>query len=345
MSAGDSSGLLGHEQALATVRGMAADGRLAHALLVTGQDGVGKTTFALALAADLVCLTPLEDGRACGECRSCELSRAGTHPDVLRVAPPKEETTIGQMRELRYIASLAPNIGPRRVFIVERAETLNEQAANATLKVLEDAPARLLLLLLAPSAKSVLATIRSRSIEIPLKGVARERIREFLAAVGVDEAGAGRLADYAVGAPGRAIRLSGNQDLLQILAGVRGWTDALLAADMRAALRLASELSSLAGRARKHLPGEDGASERQALAWVLDAVMAEWQSRLGQPLPAGWTASDLARGVDAVNRARWLILAYAQADLQLEQMVISVIARRSAPSASNATRQPRSASN
>ena len=236
-------------------------------------------------------------------------------------------------------------VGPHEWEYKYDENRLNEQAANAILKVLEDAPVRLLLLLLAPSARSVLATIRSRSIEIPLKGVPRERIREFLAARGVDEAGAGRLADYAAGAPGRAIRLSGNQDLLQILAEVRGWTDALLAADMRAALRLASELSSLAGRARKHLPGEDGASERQALAWVLDAVMAEWQSRLARPLPAGWTASALARAVDAVNRARWLIMAYAQADLQLEQMVISVIARRNSPSASNATRQPRSASN
>lgn len=330
LTAGEPGALLGHDQALQAVRHLASAGRLAHAFLVTGPDGVGKTSFALAVAADVVCLSPAKDGQRCRQCRSCELSDSGTHPDILRVAPPKEETTIGQMRELRYLANLAPNLGPRRVVIVERAETLNEQAANAILKVLEDAPAHLLLLLLAPSLKSVLATVRSRSIEIPLKAVARAKLQALLEERGSGGAEAARIADYAAGAPGRAIRLLASPDLVAILGDLHAWTEAALSSDISSALRLACDVGALAARARKHLPGEEGASERQALAWVLDALMAELQSLLDARLPEGWTSADIGQAIESANRARWLVLAYAQADLQLEQMVMKLLSRRKA---------------
>ncbi|MEI6915238.1 MAG: DNA polymerase III subunit delta', partial [Armatimonadota bacterium] len=131
----DHAPLLGHEEALQAVRRMRLQQCLPHALLLTGPDGVGKTTFALTVAADLACDDLQSDGGHCGVCRGCTLALAGSHPDILRIAPPKEETTIGQMRELRYVANLAPNLSSRRVIVIEKAETLNDQAANAILKV------------------------------------------------------------------------------------------------------------------------------------------------------------------------------------------------------------------
>ncbi len=322
--------ILGYQDQLQAIRRLSSEGTLAHALLVTGPDGVGKTTFALAVAADLTCLAP-EDGMACNECRSCELAQVGSHPDILCVSPLKEETTIGQMRELRYAASLVPSLSPRRVVIIERSETLNDQAANAILKVLEDAPPRLILMLLAPSPETVLSTIRSRSIQIPLRPVPIKELEEFLQSLGVPPDIAVALSVYSGGAPGRAVTLAERPALVQVLVGVQAWLENLASADRGSALKMAEELRSLGDAAKKELGGEDGATDRQGLAWVLDALEAAIQPVLRADaqnpsmITARWNLPRLARMVSQINETRRLILAYAQADLQTDRMVIELL--------------------
>lgn len=316
--------LAGHDRPLATVRAMARDNRLPHALLITGRDGIGKTSVALALAADLTCPSPDADGRSCGECRSCELARAGTHPDILRVAPPKEETTIGQMRDLKYTASLSPALSSRRLIIVERAETLNDQAANAILKVLEDAPGSLCLLLLAPSVTSVISTIRSRSIHIALRPLGAAGLREYLTSQGVDEELADRVAWHADGAVGRALTVCGSEELTELIGRVDKWSDVLVAAAPEAALKLAEELRKIADDGSAALERSGCATERQAIAWVIDAAM----SSLGRKLASGdggRSAEWLASAVEGLNEARINILHYAQAELQLERALIRML--------------------
>lgn len=322
--------LLGHESALDGLRRLAAEDALAASLLITGPDGVGKTTFAQLLARDLTCLEP-SGGSACGECRSCVLAAAGSHPDIHRITPPKEETTIGQVRELRYTAGLVPSLSPRRVIILERAETLNEQAANAILKILEDTPPRLSLMLLAPSPRGVLPTIRSRSLQIPLRSSPPAAVAGLLRESGVADSESEALAAYSGGAPGRAVALSRKPELLAVLGEIGQWMDRLAAAQPGAALKLAEDLKSLADAARKHLPGEDGASDRQAIAWVLDAVMGAVQAALhdqtGTPasISARWDRETLAQMVRATNETRRLILSYAQADLQVERLMMKFL--------------------
>ncbi len=302
---------------------MAREDHLPHALLVTGPDGVGKTSFALRIALDLSCLNPGEEG-ACGVCRSCVLAEAGTHPDILRIAPAKEETTIGQIRELRYTATLAPALSPRRIIIAERAETLNDHAANAILKVLEDAPQHLLMILLAPSARSVLPTIQSRSIEVPLRAVDTHALARFLIERGEEPARAQALAAFAGGAPGRALSLLENPELLELLAEVARWLETVSAAAPAAALKLAEELKSLGGRAAKHLRSDDSASDRQGVAWALDAVMAALQGSLAGGT-ARWSAPHTAGIIREINNTRHLILSYAASDLQLERLLMEML--------------------
>ena len=343
--------LLGHDAALAAVRRLAHEGALAHALLIAGPDGVGKTTFAHQMAMDLTCLSPDQNGMHCGVCRSCVLAEAGSHPDILRVVPAKEETTIGQMRDMRYAANLVPSFSPRRVVIIERGETLNEQAANAILKVLEDAPPHLVLMLLAPSAENLLPTIRSRSIQITLRPVSSRTLTEWLCERGAPEDQAGMLAAYAGGAPGRAVSLMGSPDLETLLQELGQWMEHLAAADLGAALKLSEDLRALAGRARAALPGgEEGRTDRQGIAWVLDALLAALQASLhvatqasagttgGAPMQGAemvgqrWDAPQIAALIAGVNETRRLVLAYAQPDLQIDRLISGFLAGIPVPS-------------
>ncbi len=332
MPALTAEGLIGHGEQLAALRRLSASGTLPHALLVTGPDGVGKTAFASIAAADLTCLAPEAGGAACGECRSCHLASVGTHPDILRVTPPREETTIGQMREVRAAASLVPALSPRRVVVIERAETLNDQAANAILKVLEDAPPALVLILLAPSRESVLPTVRSRTLQIPLRPVPAAELLRHLEARGCAPEDARLITASAGGCPGRAISLMESRDLRETLGAVGEWLASCASASLAHALRLACGLRELAEQARKALPGPDDATDRQGLAWVLDALTGILQAGLKDVDVPGarqalrrWGRAGVAVFAEEANTARRLVLSYAQADLQLERLLIRVL--------------------
>jgi DNA polymerase III delta' subunit len=140
----------------------AATRRLAHAYILSGPAGSGKHALAQRLAAAYVCSGPGE--RPCGSCPGCRKVKGGIHPDVIRLAPPegKRSILVDQVRALRGEAYIRPNEAPRKVFVIEDAQTMNDSAQNALLKVLEDGPAYLAFLLLAEDAQQLLPTIRSR---------------------------------------------------------------------------------------------------------------------------------------------------------------------------------------
>lgn len=153
-----------------------AEGQLPHALLVTGEAGVGKRAWADSVAGLLLCATPkhLESGKpiACGQCRQCDLLAASSHPDVRVYAPEKSRMIkIDQIRSLSTFAVSSPQVAARKIAIIDRADQLNINSANALLKTLEEPTADFMLLLLQESGRPVLPTVRSRcqvlSIPVP----------------------------------------------------------------------------------------------------------------------------------------------------------------------------------
>lgn len=169
------------------------DQRLPHALLFAGPAGLGKRDFAAALAARLLCLQPRADGLACGQCQPCGWRQAGTHPDYFTLIPaaaaarleaaaeaaettaaageekagaePKaasQQIVIEQVRSLHDALSLTAHRDGRRVVIIDPAEAMNPNAANALLKLLEEPPAGCVFLLLSSTPRRLLPTIRSR---------------------------------------------------------------------------------------------------------------------------------------------------------------------------------------
>ncbi len=142
--------------------------RLPHAVLLSGLSGLGKQAFAQAFAQRLLCETPLSNGVACGECRSCVQFQAQSHPDFLCVVP--EETgkaiKIDQIRALISNLGLASHYGQYRVAMIAPAEAMNLAAANSLLKSLEEPPPQTLLLLVTSQPSRLPATIRSRCQEL-----------------------------------------------------------------------------------------------------------------------------------------------------------------------------------
>jgi len=155
------------EKAWHSVQKQLTESRLPHALIINGERGVGKRAWADAVAGLLLCDQLQTDSRgmpqACGHCKQCELKRAGSHPDVRIYAPEKSRMVrIVQIRELIAFASASPQVGQRKIAIIDRADQLNINAANALLKTLEEPSGDTVLLLLQESGRPLLPTIRSR---------------------------------------------------------------------------------------------------------------------------------------------------------------------------------------
>lgn len=153
-------------------------GRLPNSLLFSGPPGVGKIDTALVTAKALNCLNLTED--ACETCDACTAINRGNHPDVMRVEPEKEILKIEQMRVLKEAAYLRPMVGRKRVFIVDRAETMNSEAANSLLKVLEEPPAFSHIILITSNPFIILPTIRSRCQILNFAPVSRGDIERCL---------------------------------------------------------------------------------------------------------------------------------------------------------------------
>lgn len=181
-------------------------GRCPHALLVSGQPGLGKRRFADAFAAILLCDQP-RHGLACGECRGCQLRIAGSHPDYIRVVPEKEQGPIKveQIRKLgEFVGRTSGREGARVVWLAP-AESMNINAANALLKNLEEPAGSVVFLLVTDNPSGLLPTIRSRCQTIAFPVPPQQSALRWLGESGVEGALASEALTLAGGAPLRAV--------------------------------------------------------------------------------------------------------------------------------------------
>ncbi|MFW6340949.1 MAG: DNA polymerase III subunit delta' [Wenzhouxiangella sp.] len=185
-------------------------GRLGHAPMIQGPSGLGKRQLARWLTARLLCLMPI-DGLPCGQCRSCQLLDSGSHPDLFVAKVPEDKTqlTVDVIRDLTRGLQLTPAIGPHRVGLVEEADRMNRNAANALLKTLEEPSDQAWLILVSDDPAGLPATVLSRcqrtSVHPPDAEIARSWLEGQVETAGRDDI---ELAQQASGgAPLRALAL------------------------------------------------------------------------------------------------------------------------------------------
>jgi len=160
-----------------------AQERIPQALLITGNKGLGKQQLANQFAVALLCATPQANGMACGLCSSCLLVNAETHPDFIQVQPeePGKGIGIGQIRSLITRLTLKPQFETYRVVIVNPADKMNNAAANAFLKCLEEPTERTVIILITEKPAKLPATIISRCQKLAVVTPDKETVVDWLA--------------------------------------------------------------------------------------------------------------------------------------------------------------------
>ena len=177
--------------------------RIPQALIVNGPRGLGKHQLVNQFAYSLLCNQPLANGIHCGQCSSCLLVKAQTHPDLLYLEPEEagKAITIGQIRELIPTLSLKPQYQSYRVLIINPADSMNRAAANAFLKFLEEPTERTIILLITERLSQLPATIASRCQKMTLKKPEPDAARLWLAAQGIEQNKSALLLSLALGSP------------------------------------------------------------------------------------------------------------------------------------------------
>lgn len=189
--------VLGQERALEILRGSITKNRIAHAYIFTGEDGIGKKFTAINIAKTLNCeqnttksprkatprdkfVTGSSEIDCCDKCPSCIKIDKAIHPDVFLLAPKNGQIKVETIRDLGKSLSYKAFEGKWKIVIIDNADTLNQSAANAFLKTLEEPPDQSLLMLISSMPELILSTIRSRCQRINFSPLPLNKISELL---------------------------------------------------------------------------------------------------------------------------------------------------------------------
>lgn len=209
--------IVGHEQIIEHLKTAIEMGKVSHAYILNGPDLSGKMMIAEAFARALLCEKQDPDG--CGECKSCRQSDDRNNPDIIYVKHDKPNTiSVDDIRtQLNNDIVIKPYSNQYKIYIVDEAEKMNQQAQNALLKTIEEPPAYAVIMLLTTNADSFLQTIRSRCITLNLKSVKNDVIKSYLMTEKkIPDYQADVCAAFAQGVVGKAIKLASSDDFNEL---------------------------------------------------------------------------------------------------------------------------------
>jgi len=283
-----------------------------HALLLCGPEGLGKRDFMRRFVRGLLC-GQAADGEACGQCRSCLLLSAGTHPDVVALSygvrkdgVQRSEIVVDQIRDLSARLAMASQFGGWQVASIDPADAMNAAAANALLKTLEEPSPNTLLLLVADAPWRLPQTIRSRCQRIEFQLPPRDQALAWLQAEGVKDAV--NALDAAGGNPGMA----------------KAWSEEGALARRQEVRKDLAALAAGRGEAmevvRRWLDNEPG----QRLWFAAQAAADEAKAQAGAahgPLSSALDAEGLGDWYIAANRARDALRGPLRGDLLLLELL------------------------
>ena len=201
-----------------------AAGSLPHALLLSGQQGTGKRSFAKALVEAVLCQQPDDGGCACRQCKHCRLMAAGTYPDFMAVRPAADKPVISveEIRELINKLYLTRHFNTYKIALIEGADSMNTHAANALLKTLEEPPEQTIIILVTDAPLTLPATLTSRCQSVPFYSPWQQQALAWLHGQ-FDQVDWEPLLRVAQGAPLQALQYYQSELLDQRISVIKGF--------------------------------------------------------------------------------------------------------------------------
>jgi DNA polymerase III subunit delta' len=199
--------IIGHKKQWDILTGLALVNRLPHALLFSGQDGLGKKAIAIELAKYFSCSERGKNSKPCGLCQSCQNTDRGSNPDFFIITPDPDakEIKILQVRGLIEKMSLSSYSLSPRIAVVDDCHLMSQEAQSCFLKFLEEPRGSVILILISSKPDLLLQTILSRAQEIKFSPVKKEEIENFLLRQGAKKEAAEEFSLLADGRPGIAM--------------------------------------------------------------------------------------------------------------------------------------------
>jgi len=366
--------LVGQERAVAVLRNALRRDRVAHAYLFSGPDAVGKSTAAFLFSQVLDCEAE-GDATPCGTCRSCKLIERSSHPDVRLVTigadargRRRTEISIDQIRQnprkpretpppLIQDASLKAAMGPYKVYLIDPADRMRAEAGNALLKLLEEPPPHVVIILVTSEPSGLLPTVVSRCQQVIFRLAGSDDIEEHLVKLGTAPAVATSLARLSGGRIAWAIRGARRPELLEARKALLDVCADIGRRGLPASVRIAEEIKLQAAQLaqadsenEQEGEGEEEATPaaatgdravREELPWCLD-IMVSWFRDLlaigeGSPLLNPDYEKALERqfrpqlvaqsqcAVESILETKHAIQRNANIDVALESLVIGLV--------------------
>ena len=170
---------IGNEKVIDRLSKLMESGRFPHALIIEGEEGIGKKTLAKDIACALVCRG---NDKPCGECSQCKKAIGAIHPDISEYIPAGTANSfhVDTVRNIINDAYVQPNEADYKIYILANAHCMNQNAQNALLKILEEPPKYVVFILTTNSKSALLSTVLSRSVCVSLEGVDIERAANYI---------------------------------------------------------------------------------------------------------------------------------------------------------------------
>lgn len=225
-----------------TVRSMIQKDRVVNSLLIYGEKGLGKKTIADYISASLLCETG--KGIPCGECKSCKMILHKAHPDVIYAVPSGKSGNykIETLREIVQNASIMPNEGKYKIYIIADMDNTLVSAQNALLKLIEEPPDHCVIILTASSRSSLLSTIISRVVSLSAHEVSKDSCEKALFESGYDGSNIKKAVEILGGNIGKCKSYLDREDIADAVTVTRNITDAVASGDEYLMLKEFSEL-------------------------------------------------------------------------------------------------------
>ena len=319
--------IVGHEFVIESLKKAINSGRVSHAYIFDGIEGVGRKLVAETFAKTLQCQSGASE--PCNECISCRAFGDSNHPDVIYVKPEKTQALgVDDIREqINKAAKIKPYQYKYKIFIVDNADEMSPQAQNALLKTIEEPPSYAIFLLISSNVKNFLPTIISRCVIYKLKPAGNNDVMNFLKLQGFNEADAIGAAAPSGGSIGKALMLIEDESFKEDRAEISSHLNSLPDLNLWDILLLAKELEKYKDNAERMLS--------VMYLWYRDAIIYKATDSIDSFMQMDMTKNiivfaknmnlkKLAAGLDSIIEARRALGYNANYLLTMEVMLMKM---------------------